>query len=66
LLDLEEGHALHEVFGFDDQVFFLLLLPPIIWESGYHLRSTFFFGNIGIIVVYAVIGTILNVVIMGE
>jgi NhaP-type Na+/H+ or K+/H+ antiporter len=45
---------------FNQDLFFNILIPPIIFEAGYHLRTTFFFANFWVIMSYAVIGTILN------
>jgi sodium/hydrogen exchanger 3 len=42
----------------------VVLIPPIIFEAGYHLETSFFFTNIVVILSYAVIGTILNNVIV--
>eukprot|EP01130_Rhizamoeba_saxonica_P018672 TRINITY_DN941_c0_g1_i1.p1 TRINITY_DN941_c0_g1~~TRINITY_DN941_c0_g1_i1.p1 ORF type:complete len:1032 (-),score=219.18 TRINITY_DN941_c0_g1_i1:2873-5968(-) len=50
---------------FNTDLFFLLLLPPIIFESGYYLESQLFADNVGTICLYAIIGTLLNSVIIG-
>ncbi|XP_021340667.1 sodium/hydrogen exchanger 1-like [Mizuhopecten yessoensis] len=46
-------------------LFFLYLLPPIILESAYSLHDRTFFENVGTIIIYAVIGTILNCFLIG-
>mmetsp|Transcript_1540 Transcript_1540/g.2298 ORF Transcript_1540/g.2298 Transcript_1540/m.2298 type:complete len:982 (+) Transcript_1540:143-3088(+) len=48
---------------FNSEVFFLFLIPPIILHAGYFLNQKFFFGNLGLILVYAVLGTLLNMVL---
>lgn len=50
---------------FTPKAFFLFLLPPIILESAYSLHDRAFFSNLGTILLYAVIGTILNCFIIG-
>jgi sodium/hydrogen exchanger 8 len=45
------------LLSFSNEVFFLFLLPPIIFNSGYHLRKELFFRHITPICMLAVIGT---------
>jgi len=55
LLSLHKG--MDEEFSFNEEFFFLVMLPPIIFASGFNLRKDFFFYNFGTILVYAFAGT---------
>lgn len=50
---------------FSPDLFFLFLLPPIVFESGYFLRNSQFFRNLGTILIFAVIGTLWNTFALG-
>ncbi len=48
----------------DPNIFFQIFLPAIIFDAGYTLEKKEFFGNIGGIILFAVVGTILSTVIV--
>jgi NhaP-type Na+/H+ or K+/H+ antiporter len=50
-----------DYFVFDTEFFFLFLLPPIIFESGYALNAEPFFRNLGKIAYFAFVGTLVGV-----
>ena len=50
---------------FSPSLFFYVLLPPIILESAFSLHNKVFFENIGAVLLYAVVGTALNFVLIG-
>ena len=51
---------------FDTEFFFLVLLPPVIFEAGFSLQKRPFFRNLGTILLLAVVGTLLTVLVIGQ
>lgn len=45
---------------FNNDIFFTIILPPIIFSAGYSLRKSLFFQNLGIISFLGIIGTIIG------
>ena len=50
---------------FDTEFFFLFLLPPIIFESGYRIDADPFFRNLGKILYFAFVGTVVAALAFG-
>ncbi|XP_026880320.1 sodium/hydrogen exchanger 8 isoform X1 [Electrophorus electricus] len=65
IIETQELASWKEEEMFRPNMFFLLLLPPIIFESGYSLHKGNFFQNIGSITLFAVIGTAISAFIVG-
>lgn len=65
IIRLTSSEHLQSLVKFDYQIFFNVLLPPIILNSGYELHQANFFRNIGSILTFAFAGTFISAVVLG-
>jgi sodium/hydrogen exchanger-like protein 6/7 len=65
IVRLAPGHLIREMLTFKHTLFFNLLLPPIILNSGYELKQERFFRNFGTILTFAFLGTFTSAIGIG-
>ncbi|KAJ1461846.1 Sodium/hydrogen exchanger family-domain-containing protein [Pelagophyceae sp. CCMP2097] len=59
------GFFSRAMLSFDNALFFLALLPPIIFNSGYQLHPNWLFGLFGPIMAFSIAGTLFSAIVIG-
>lgn len=62
LRTLAIGDTIQNISDHFNNLFMILLLPPIIFESGYNMQKKPFFKNIGSVLAYAFVGTFIAII----
>jgi len=65
ILEVAKLINIQQEFTFSPEVFYFFLLPPIIFEAGYNMKKRNFFLNMGGILLYAVVGTVISAFVFG-
>ena len=58
------GKLLQQKATFDPEIFFNIILPPIIFSAGYSMKRRHFFQNFGAIFTFAIFGSIISVFVV--
>lgn len=59
----DEYELLNSMISFEPNVFFMALLPPILFNAGYELRRELFYRHITPITLFACLGTCLSAIV---
>ncbi|KAK8718065.1 hypothetical protein V6N13_045311 [Hibiscus sabdariffa] len=63
ILFTTEGRSSH-ILVFDEELFFIYLLPPIIFNAGFQVKKKQFFRNFVMIILFGAVGTLISFVIV--
>jgi NhaP-type Na+/H+ or K+/H+ antiporter len=55
-----EENNIMEALKFNEEMFFYVCLPPIVFASGFNMHRGDFFANIKIVIIFGVLGTLIS------
>ncbi|OQR86739.1 Monovalent Cation:Proton Antiporter-1 (CPA1) Family [Achlya hypogyna] len=64
-LVVAESYSYVDHLNFNNNIFFEVLLPPIIYEAGFSVKRVHFFNNLGAIMSTAIVGTLIATSVTG-
>eukprot|EP00934_Nitzschia_sp_Nitz4_P000400 Nitzschia sp. Nitz4//scaffold149_size55946//29087//30935//NITZ4_006596-RA/size55946-augustus-gene-0.101-mRNA-1//-1//CDS//3329536815//400//frame0 len=64
--NMEEVDLTETILSFPNKVFFLALLPPILFNSGYQLQRELFYRHLNPILLYSALGTLISGLVTGS
>jgi len=60
---MEIDSTIHKITTHFNTLFMIMLLPPIIFESGYNMEKKPFFKNVGTVLIFSFLGTFIAIFI---
>ena len=57
VMKVDAENHISTFFEFNDEIFFYIFLPPVVFSSGYNMRRRRFFENIGYVLLFGILGT---------
>jgi sodium/hydrogen exchanger 8 len=65
IIRADQHDALAYVFKFEADLFFALILPPIVFSAGFNMHQRMFFRNSGNVALFGLVVTLVNFVLFG-
>ncbi len=66
IVSLSSSNSSNNILKFDEEIFFNLILPPIIFAAGYNLRKRAFFQYFSYSSLFGILGTFINFIFISS